>query len=214
MADIERPQRQQAVPPLLLDLVERFRQHEDNYTSSRYNEAQVRHEFIDPLFEQLGWDMGNVQGFAEAYKDVVHEDAIKVGGVHKAPDYSFRVGGVRKFFLEAKKPAVPVRDDAQAAFQLRRYGWSAKLGLSVLTNFRETAVYDCRVQPTKTDRASTARLKLISYEQLPERWAELADIFSKSAIYKGSFDAFDTGKVGKKQGTTEVDTAFLVEIEH
>lgn len=112
------------LPPLsikkeVLDLIERFAQHEDTYTSGRYNEAQARQEFIDPLFAALGWDMGNLQGYAEAYKDVVHEDAIKVGGVHKAPDYSFRVGGVRKFFLEAKKPQVSIKNDAAAAFQLR-----------------------------------------------------------------------------------------------
>jgi len=29
---------------------------------------------------------------------------LKVGGATKAPDYSFRIGGTRKFFLEAKKP--------------------------------------------------------------------------------------------------------------
>ncbi|RWL90977.1 MAG: restriction endonuclease subunit M [Mesorhizobium sp.] len=201
------------IPDKVLELIERFHQHKDIYTSHRYNEAQTRQEFIDPLFDHLGWDMGNLQGFAEAYKDVVHEDAIKVGGLHKAPDYSFRVGGVRKFFLEAKKPSTSIKDDAQAAFQLRRYGWSAKLGLSLLTNFREIAVYDCRVQPTKTDKASTARVKLIRYDELPERWAEFATIFSKQAVYKGSFDAFDTGKVGKKKGTTEVDAAFLDEIE-
>ena len=197
----------------VLDLVQRFGQHEDTYTSGRYNEAQVRQEFIDPLFQSLGWDMGNLQGYAEAYKDVVHEDAIKVGGIHKAPDYSFRVGGVRKFFLEAKKPFISVKNDAAAAFQLRRYGWSAKLGLSVLTNFKEIAVYDCRVRPSAADKASTARLKIISYDELPDRWNEIASIFSKEAVYKGSFDAFDTGKIGRKKGTTEVDAAFLDEIE-
>jgi len=29
----------------------------------------VRAEFIDPFFEALGWDMRNVQGYAEQYKD-------------------------------------------------------------------------------------------------------------------------------------------------
>jgi hypothetical protein len=202
-----------AIPDAARELIERFSQHEDTYTSSGYNEAQVRQEFIDPLFETLSWDMGNRQGYAEAYKDVVHEDAIKIGGVHKAPDYSFRVGGVRKFFLEAKKPGVSIKSDAKAAFQLRRYGWSAKLGLSVLTNFNEIAVYDCRVRPAVTDKASTARVKLITYNELPERWNEFASIFSKEAVYKGSFDAFDTGKIGRKRGTTEVDAAFLDEIE-
>jgi hypothetical protein len=48
-------------------------------------------------------------GAAEAYKDSIHEDSIKVGGATKAPDYCFRIGGTRKFFVEAKKPAVNVK---------------------------------------------------------------------------------------------------------
>ena len=64
---------------------------------------QVRREFLDPFFKALGWDVDNGQGHAEAYKDVIHEDAIKVGGATKAPDYCFRIGERRIFFLEAKK---------------------------------------------------------------------------------------------------------------
>ena len=41
----------------------------------------------------MGWDVDNERGYAEAYKDVIHEDAIKVGGATKAPDYCFRIGG-------------------------------------------------------------------------------------------------------------------------
>lgn len=93
------------VPAIILDLVERFEQNLDAYKEGKYNETQVRREFIDPFFEELGWDITNKQGYAEAYKEVVHEDAVKVGGATKAPDYSFRIGGVRKFFLEAKNSA-------------------------------------------------------------------------------------------------------------
>jgi len=89
----------------------------------------------------------NEQGYAEAYKDVVHEDAIRVGRVIKAPDYCFRIGGARKFFLEAKKPSISIKHDVHPAYQLRRYAWSAKLPLSVLTDFEEFAVYDCRIKP-------------------------------------------------------------------
>lgn len=124
------------------------------YRSGQYNETQVRREFIDPMFKALGWDMDNEQGYAEAYKDVVHEDAIKVGGATKAPDYSFRIGGTRKFFLEAKKPSVNIKEDTHPAYQLRRYAWSAKLPLSILSDFEELAVYDCRLKPDKADKAS------------------------------------------------------------
>src|SRR3970040_310917 len=79
------------------------------------------------LLEALGWDVTNKAGYAEAYKDVIHEDAIKMGGATKAPDSCFRIGGARKFFLEAKKPAVNIKDDGDPAYQLRRYAWRAKL---------------------------------------------------------------------------------------
>jgi len=51
----------------------------------------------------------NERGYAPAYKDVIHEDAIKVGGMTKAPDYCFHIGGQRKFFVEAKKPLVDMK---------------------------------------------------------------------------------------------------------
>jgi hypothetical protein len=193
-------------------LIERFDRERESYRSGRYNETQVRREFIDPMFEALGWDMDNKQGYAEAYKDVVHEDAIKVGAATKAPDYCFRVGGTRKFFLEAKKPSVNVKDDIAAAFQLRRYAWSAKLPLSLLTDFEEFAVYDCRVKPEKFDKSSTARILYVTFDQYPDRWDDIAGIFSREAIPKGSFDRFAESAKAKR-GTAEVDAAFLAEIE-
>jgi hypothetical protein len=146
------------VPSRVIELVETFDRDIDAYRSSQYNETQLRREFIDPFFEQLGWDVANKAGLAHAYKDVIHEDAISVGSATKAPDYCFRIGGTRKFFLEAKKPSINIKDDPHPAYQLRRYAWSAGLPLSILTDFEEFAVYDCLSRPKQTDRASTAKL--------------------------------------------------------
>jgi type I restriction-modification system DNA methylase subunit len=201
------------VPDRIKELTETFDNNLESYKKGIYNETQVRREYIDPFFEELGWDVANKQGYAEAYKDVIHEDAIKVGGVTKAPDYCFRIGGVRKFFLEAKKPSVNIQEDIHPAYQLRRYGWSAKLPLCILTDFEELAVYDCRVKPAKTDKVSHSRIFYLKYTDYENRWEELAGIFSRDAILKGSFDKYvESNK--KKKGTTEVDTAFLHEIEN
>lgn len=53
-------------PPEVLALVERFDQYRDAYRSGKYNETQLRREFLDPLFEAHGWHMANKQGNAEA----------------------------------------------------------------------------------------------------------------------------------------------------
>jgi len=200
-------------PQVVLDLVDRFECNRDVYCSSEYNETQARHEFIDPFFMALGWDVNNEKGYAEAYKEVIHEDAIKVGGATKAPDYSFRLGGVRKFFVEAKRPGVNIKDDENAAYQLRRYAWSAKLPLSILTDFEEFAVYDCRIKPAKTDKASMARVLYLTVDQYDEHWDEIEAIFSQEAIWKGSFDKY-IESTKRKKGTAEVDDAFLKEIEN
>lgn len=201
-----------SAPKAIQDFVARFAENRDVYCSSEYNETQLRREFLDPFFKALGWDIDNEQGYAEAYKDVVHEDSIKVGRATKAPDYSFRIGGVRKFFVEAKRPAVGIKDDPDPAYQLRRYAWSAKLPLSILTDFEEFAVYDCRVKPNQNDKASVARVLYIRFDEYENRWDEIASIFSREAILKGSFDKY-VESTKRKRGTAEVDAAFLKEIE-
>jgi len=116
-----------AAPHSVIELIERFDRNRSAYKSDQYNEARLRIEFLNPFFEALGWDIANKNNYAEAYKDVIYEDAIKIGKATKAPDYCFRIGGTRKFFVEAKKPAVNLKDAIEPAFQLRRYAWSAKL---------------------------------------------------------------------------------------
>ncbi|MDD5103068.1 MAG: TaqI-like C-terminal specificity domain-containing protein [Candidatus Peribacteraceae bacterium] len=198
-------------PKEILTLVEHFKRKREELKSSHYKEAQLRVEFLDPLLEALGWDVRNTQGHAEAYKEVIHEDAIRIGDAMKAPDYCMRIGRDRKFFVEAKKPSVDIKGEPTPALQLRRYAWSAKLPLSILTDFEEFAIYDCRIRPHKADKASTARIFFCTFEEYAERWDEIAAIFSKEAVLKGSFDKY-AGE--KRRGTQEVDDEFLKEIEH
>lgn len=199
-------------PAEIRKLVERFEANLDTYRGGAYNETQLRREFLDPFFKALGWDIDNTQDYAEAFKDVIHEDAIKVGGSTKAPDYSFRVGGRRIFFLEAKKPSVFIKEDVAPAYQLRRYAWSANLPLSILSDFEEFAVYDCRARPAPGDKPSKSRILYLTFRDYIERWDEIAAVFSKEAIQKGAFDRYAQSAKGKR-GTATVDAEFLAQIE-
>ncbi len=201
------------IPDRIKKLIEVFHANLEFYKKGIYNETQVRTDYINPLFEELGWDISNTKGISEAYRDVIEEYSIKTGGVTKAPDYCFRIGGVRKFFLEAKKPSVNIKESIHPAYQLRRYGWSAKLPLSILTDFEEFAVYDCRVKPARTDKASHSRILYLKYTDYAEKWEEIANIFSRDAVLNGSFDQYAEAQKAKK-GSLEVDAAFLQEIEN
>ena len=191
-------------------LIKRFKSQQDTYKQPHYNEAQTRLDFINPFFKALGWDINNEQGLTEAYRHVVHEDALKIGRATKMPDYSFRIGGVRKFFVEAKKPAINLFENPEPAYQIRRYAWNAKLSLSILTNFAELAVYDCRIKPAKTDKATTARILYFKYTDYLSNWEKFVNLFSYEAVWQGQFDQYAAAHT--KSGI-EVNTAFLAEIE-
>ena len=125
----------------LHELTDQFKTNFIQYKNTNYDEANTRVDFIDKFFELLDWDVRNKLGFSEDYRDVVREDKVIIQGKPKAPDYSFRIGKERKFFVEAKKPSVNIKKDIAPAHQVRRYGYTAKVPLSILTDFEEFAVY-------------------------------------------------------------------------
>ncbi|MGV9013429.1 MAG: Eco57I restriction-modification methylase domain-containing protein [Flavobacteriales bacterium] len=207
------PTQKETAKAELEKLVTRFREQYASYKKSTYSEALVRKDFIDPFFKLLGWDMDNNQGYAEAYREVIHEDRVKVGGALKAPDYSFRLpGGKRLFFVEAKKPFVKVKTDVEPAYQVRRYAWSAKLPVSILTDFEEFSVYDCTKRPEVKDSASKARVKYLTFDQYLPEFDFLWDTFSKEQVLKGSFDRYLKSDAHKR-GTSTVDKAFLESLD-
>ena len=87
----------------LRELVENFNANIKQYKSPIYDEANIRVDYIDKFFELLEWDVRNEQGFSEDYREVVREDKVIIEGKPKAPDYSFRIGGNKIFFVEAKR---------------------------------------------------------------------------------------------------------------
>ena len=183
------------------NLVSRFLADQARYCSgtSGYTETEVRVEFIDPLFAIIGWDMANSGGLPNSLKDVVREESQSTETSTKRPDYTFRVASIRKFFLEAKKPSVDIRTNRDSAFQIRSYGWTAGLSVSILTNFRILRVYDTRSAPNEADHADTGLLLEIMCEEFETRINEIHSLFGREAVATGSletnFRTSDTGGI-------------------
>lgn len=177
-------------------LVEHFRAEQTRIcaTTSVYTETEARIEYIDPLFSCLGWDMSNTRGLPNSIKDVLREESQPTETSAKRPDYTFRIGAVRKFFIEAKKPAVDIRANRDSAFQVRSYGWTAGMAVSVLTNFRTLRVYDTQTAPSQGDNADVGLLLEINFEDLPTRFRELKSILGRDEVAQGSIEAqYGTG---------------------
>ena len=195
------------------DLVETFRQNEADCLSEAYNETQARTDFISPLLQALGWDVYNTQRQPLRLRDVIEEATVEVGEERrsKRPDYELRLARQRKMFVEAKKPSVRIGNDRPSAFQVRRYGYSGSLPVSILTNFHQLAVYDCRPVPAETDEAHVARLWLLNYDQYLEHFDDLWEVLARETIYSGEFDR-KFGVDVTRRGAEQFDDLFLRQV--
>ena len=205
----------------LCELIERFQRNCSDYENPDYDEANLRADFVDKFFTLLGWDVTNTAGHSERHRDVVREYRVKIHEFLKKPDYSFQVGGYPVFFVEAKKPSVSIQDDVDSAFQIRRYGYSAELPLSILTNFKEFAVYNTGIKLHEKDGAKKCRIFYCTFEQFFDKCAfpdyetnfdYIAALFSKDGVLNGNFDRYaDSDAI--KRGTSPVDEELLAEVE-
>lgn len=196
-------------------LVARFAAHEREFTraGSAFNETQARTDFIAPFFRALGWDVDNEEGLPQDLREVFQEASLDIedSRASKRPDYEFRLARQRKFYVEAKKPCVNIREDKSSAFQTRRYGFSAGLPVAALTNFNQLVIYDCVPVPDETDDARIARIKLFSYTEYEAHFDEIYDSLSREAVYSGLFDK-TYGISAARQGTSQFDDYFLKQI--
>lgn len=196
-------------------LVDAFSAGYADYSKVGYSEAQVRIDFLNPLLKCFGWDVNNGARKTQLYREVIQEESIDVEEedkiTKKNPDYTLKQFGQRSLFVEAKKVSIDITTEKAPAFQTRRYGWSANLPFSVLTNFEDLVFYDCTVKPELEDLASHNRYKTFHYTEFLENLKEIYSLLSFEAVKSGSLTAIDTGEL---KGEETFDEHFLNQIEN
>ena len=195
------------------DLVKKYHSDRETYLKPSYNETQLRTDFLDPFFELLGWDITNSKGKPTNEREVLVEEGLKVEATAntKKPDYTFRLFSERKFFLEAKKPNVKIEKDSEPAKQVRRYGFTAKLKISVLSNFEYLAIYDCSKKVEKGDSVTKSRINIYHYTEYESAFEEIKKQLSHQVVYNGEFD--ETWKdIEEQLKLSSVDSLFLSQI--
>lgn len=174
----------------LVKLIKKYDNEKNFYCSSAYNESQLRTDFLDPFFNLLGWDISNSKNKKTSEREVIVEESLKskVSENIKKPDYTFRLNSQRKFFVEAKKPSVQIKTDPLPAHQVRRYGFTAKLNISVLSNFEYLAIYDCSEIVDVQQDALYARIRLYHYKEYVTSFDEIMNFLGQESVYSGRFD--------------------------
>lgn len=194
-------------------LIEKYQSDRDFYLTNKYNETLLRSDFLDPFFELLGWDIKNNDGKSTNEREVILEEALKANASEnsKKPDYTFRLFSERKFFLEAKKPSVKIEADNETAKQVRRYGFTAKLKISVLSNFEYLIIYDTSVKVEKEDTFQKALVKKYHYTEYESKFEEIKRIIGKEAVYSGAFEN-EWKEIENKINQYSIDNLFLKQI--
>ena len=207
--------------PELNRLVTAFARQFADLTSPGYAEAQLRDDFLNPLFRALGWDLENKAGHIQNDREVEIESRTDIAGKAKRADYLFRTDGTNRFVCEAKKPREIL--GPKFAFQAKRYAWNKSLPLAVLSDFEEIKIYVVGGKP-HPERPDEGLWKRWHFKEFQAVAKEIWDLLSRPAVAAGSIDALldslpkraPTGRGKAKQlylikpdRTRSLDTEFL-----
>ncbi len=190
----------------LQKLIRKFEGDKAHYLSKEYPEAQVRMDFINPLFKALGWDVDNEQGLPHHQRECL----VEKGATEGYPDYSFRLQGQTKFFVEAKAPWHTL-ENPRHILQAKGYAWNTQqVWFVILTDFEEFRFYDATLRPDERNPNAGLLLKL-KYTEYLEKADKLWD-FSRERAASGSLEALLPRDRRTQRLRIPLDKAFLEEM--
>lgn len=189
------------------ELINHFEAGIEHYLSASYQEAEVRKEYIDKFYSFLGWDVNHDFQKNPFEQEVKIEKAQRQqGGLgQKRADYAFFLAPNYKqeqFFVEAKKPSRTLRQNKDDYFQTAKYGWNAGTGVSILTDFEEIVIIDCRFRPD-FDTILQNQIKYYNYKDFRDfdTFEEFYWIFSREALVAGNLSKY-IEQLKKPKGTS------------
>ena len=150
---------------------------------SNASEETVR-VWINELLGIFGWNVQDThqvlqeKQLNELQRKKVHE----IGSKNIRPDYTLVNGSVKLCFIDAKNLSVNISSDTDAAFQIRSYGWSIGADFSIVTNFEEIAIYDCKVLPVQNQPAEFARIHYFKLSDFEENFETINAFLCRESI--------------------------------
>ena len=120
----------------IIELISKYEEKKKSGEIKKYNEESTKKDFMQPLFESLGWNFSNR---GKSNDSVSAEETIS----KKRVDYGFRINGVPKFFLEAKSlREESIHTNSKYVIQAIDYAWMKSCSWAILCNFETIAVYN------------------------------------------------------------------------
>jgi adenine-specific DNA-methyltransferase len=141
----------------------------------------------------------------------------------KFADYAFYtvIGGKRKhaFFVEAKQPKVEIKSPLHY-LQVKNYAKYKGLPISILTDFEQFHIVDCRT-PFTAKHAFEGDHKEFVYTDFRDKskFKFIYDLFSRNSVHEGSIDSYVStlkikkGYITAKDPYEKIGEEFLADVE-
>jgi adenine-specific DNA-methyltransferase len=206
------------------ELVDDFEKYFDHYKKN-IDEASTRKRFIDGFFSALGWAVNPDNKISPHLQEVTVEDPqkqLKNEGT-KFADYAFFTvnGEIRKhaFFVEAKQPSVEIKSELHY-LQVKNYAKYKGLPISILTDFEQFHIVDCRT-PFSPKHALEGDHKEYIYTDFRDKnkFKFVFDLLSKKSVHEGSIESYAStlkikkGYIVAKDPLERIGDEFLSYIE-
>jgi type I restriction-modification system DNA methylase subunit len=175
-------------------LVEDYERSKSDGRFSRFSEEETKKDFILPLFRALGWRVDS--------SEVSAEERILRGRA----DYGFKIGGVTKFYVEAKPLSTDVWERTYLQ-QVIDYSYAKGVPWAVLTNFGRTVVLYAEARDPNPFNSHFLDLSAANYLSEFERLR----LLSRSAIAGNELDS-KAEAFGRKPKKQPIDKQLLKDL--
>ncbi|KQS47569.1 hypothetical protein ASG38_08995 [Flavobacterium sp. Leaf359] len=172
----------------LAELIAEYTKFKEQGKLDLTSEETIR-TWLNELLAIFGWDVRDTsQILQEKVLSKSEKEKLKeIGSQNTRPDYTFKVARQKLTFLDAKDITVKILEDAEAAFQIKSYGWSILAPCAFISNFEEFAIFDCTYTPERGQNANLGRL-YFTLDDYIEKFDVLEAHLLKENIYKGKLD--------------------------
>ena len=186
----------------IVELISKYEGIKKSGEIKKYNEESTKKDFIQPLFESLGWNFSNR---GKSNDSVSAEEKIS----KKRVDYGFRINGIPQFFLEAK----PLREEnihtnRDYVLQAIDYSWMKSCSWAILCNFETIAVFNADWK-----ESNYSNNKLFVFHPSDFLTNPYFKMLSKESFEKNELDAF-AERVYKKPLKSRIDKQLLQDMIH
>ena len=175
-------------------LVDDYQRTKSDGRYSHFSEEETKKDFILPLFGALGWRVDS--------SDVSAEERILRGRA----DYGFKIGGVTKFYVEAKPLSMDIWERGYLQ-QVIDYSYAKGVTWAVLTNFGRTAVLYAEAK--EPNPFNTLFLDLSADKYLAE--FDRLRLLSHSAVESNELDS-KAESFGRKPRKQPIDKQLLKDL--